>query len=146
MSLIPVASTSAIKALLSGGGVVAIDSYYTKSKGSYFSTDKLKRGGYQGLASFASNSVEGMIKPLLPVGWKISSMYMKPIVVGATFTILAALVDGNKSMEWVKYNFITSLASEIAADFLEKPLESLINPNAPKISAVHSVVSSKSKF
>lgn len=127
---------SGVKAALSASGVLLLDKYNGARTSSEFMA---KRAGYQAVSSFFSNTLEGYIRPMLPVGWQISSMYMKPLVVGGSFTVLCAVIDGQKNMTYVKYNLIVSILSELGAGYLEAPIDNLlkIGPSQPTMVVQH---------
>jgi hypothetical protein len=117
--------SSSLKATLSAGTLSLVDYYRGKNK---LNMAMLKKSGYQFLASFSSNTIEAFIRPYLPAAAQISSMYLKPIIVGSIYSLLCKIVDGSKAYVG---NFILSAGSEIAASYLEAPIDQLLLPGMP---------------
>lgn len=122
-------SISITRPAISAVSVFALSSY---NKSAY-SGNTLKRSGYQLVASLGANTLEGFIRPLLPPSAQLSTMYMRPIVVGGAFTILAKFIDGDKSYVM---NFLLSGGSELLAGYLESPFQSALSPSSSVLSPV----------
>ena len=126
---------STARALLSTAGVVGSNYYFEPRTGKQlFSSTSLKRAGFQLVSSFAGNSLEGLVRPLLPSGSQISSMYLKPLLVGAGYCLLCKFVDSDR-----KYlmNFLISAGSEAMATYVEAPAEKLITGSlAPPVNRI----------
>jgi hypothetical protein len=116
MVSLEVISNSGLKAGLSAGALVGIDKYSGyKIEG--------KRIAYQGGLSLFANSIEGLVRPMLPAGAQISSMMLQPLLVAGTFTLICKFMFKDKMY---KYNMIASLGAEAIANWSAPMLNALV--------------------
>jgi hypothetical protein len=129
-----------VRGAVSGGVLVGLDTYLNTGKNkprSLFSTDQLKKFGFQALSSVAVDQIKKVFKPLLPNLINDSTMWINPLIVGGSYTLLVKFISGSNNY---MYNFMYSMAAEMIAGFVEPPLYALLPSSGsitlPSVTAV----------
>lgn len=109
-------STNLIKTALSSGGVYLFDQRYDSKD-----PNVMTRVGYQALPSLLAENLKMLFHRLWPL-WNMEQIFIKPLLVGVSFTILCSVFDTKeRTMVWVRYNMLESFLSELAATALTNP-------------------------
>ena len=104
-----------IKSIASGATYSVADKFiFNKESGTF----DWKRAGYQILSSYGSCYLTPMLKDLLPKGAQIDSMYLKPLVCGALFSLMVKFIDkSDKSSKELFITFAKSAGSDLVASY-----------------------------
>lgn len=118
----PPLANNTIHSLVSGGSLVAIKKLWKKEY--KVGKDYFRDGGYQVVSSLVANNIKDMLTPLglIPQGAAVD-MWVRPLIVGAGYTLLMKMVSGDESY---MYNLLLSAGSEIASSYLDKPVSGLL--------------------
>ena len=119
MDPLEVISQSGLKAGISTVALLGIDKYNN------YKLDNM-RALTQGSLSLFSNSIEGLVRPLLPAGAQVSAMWMQPILVGSCFTLVCKVMFKDKAY---KYNFACAMGSELIALWSKDMVSAFTNPS-----------------
>lgn len=97
-------------------GLLTLANYYQVGS---FNQLALKEAGYQLVSSMMADNLESIVRGFLPSDSQVSSMYLKPILVGGSYSMICYFVDGNKNYMG---NFMLSAGSEFASTYVQSSI------------------------